>query len=119
MPASTLGNKIVAIAHDAKVFDLHFILNREMLLKWQPELIMNEQNVLCMRKEHLFFLDRVSFLPLALSSVPEELGLTASKSWYTHYFNRKANMDNVGRIADIGYYGDDAMNESERAEFLR
>jgi hypothetical protein len=31
------ANKVVAIAHNAKACDLHFILNRALLLKWQPE----------------------------------------------------------------------------------
>jgi hypothetical protein len=35
------AEKIVVIAHNAKAFDLHFILNRAVLLKWQVELIMN------------------------------------------------------------------------------
>jgi hypothetical protein len=35
------AKKIIAVSHNAKVFDLHFILNRAILLKWQPELIMN------------------------------------------------------------------------------
>ena len=35
------ANKIVAIAHNAKAFDLHFILNRAILLKRKPELIMD------------------------------------------------------------------------------
>jgi len=35
------ANKIVAIAHNAKAFDLHFILNRAIMLKWKPELIMS------------------------------------------------------------------------------
>jgi len=34
-------HKIVATAHNTKAFDLHLILNRAILLKWQPELIMN------------------------------------------------------------------------------
>jgi len=35
------ANKIVAIAHNAKAFDLHLILNRAIMLKWKPELIMS------------------------------------------------------------------------------
>ena len=35
------ASKIVAIAYNAKTFDLHFILNRAIVLKWKPELIMN------------------------------------------------------------------------------
>jgi hypothetical protein len=112
------ANKIVYIAHNAKAFDLHFILNRAILLKWQPELIVNGQKLMCMRMEYSVFLDSVSFLPMALRNLSEAFGLTASKSWYPHYFNKQANMDYVGRIPDIRYYGADAMKESERKEFL-
>ena len=41
------ANKIVAIAQNAKTFDLHFILNRAIFLKWQPELIMNGLKIIC------------------------------------------------------------------------
>jgi hypothetical protein len=93
------ANKIVAIAHNTKDFDLHFILSD--INKWQHELIMKGQKVLCMRMEHLLFLNSVTFLPMALRNLPEAFGLTASKSWYPHYFNTKANMDYVGRIPGI------------------
>ena len=33
-------NTIDAISHNAKAYDLHFILNRAILLKWEQELIM-------------------------------------------------------------------------------
>jgi hypothetical protein len=33
--------KVVAIAHNAKSFDAQFIMNRAILLKWTPELILN------------------------------------------------------------------------------
>jgi len=74
--------KVVAIPHNAKSFDLHFILNRAVLLKWQPELIINGMKIKCMKMEHLFCLDSVSFLPFALRKLPDAFGLTATKSWY-------------------------------------
>ena len=48
-------NKMVAIAYNAKAFDLHFILKRATILKWQPELIMNGMKITCMKMEHLIF----------------------------------------------------------------
>jgi len=74
------ANKIVAIAHNAKAFDLHFVLNREIMLKWKPERIMTGLTIMCMKMENLIFLDRVSFLPCALRKLPETFGLSASKS---------------------------------------
>jgi len=112
------ANKIVAIAHNANAFDLHFILNRAIILKWKPELIMSELRIMCMKMEHLVFLDSVSFLPCALRKLPESFGLSASKSWYPHYFNTEENLNNLGPIPDISYYGVDEMQEDGRKEFL-
>jgi len=64
------ASKIVAVAHNAKAFDLNFILNRAIKLKWKPELIMNGLKNLSMKMEHLVFLDSVSFLPCALRNCP-------------------------------------------------
>jgi len=58
--------KIIVIAHNAKAIDLHYILNRAIFLKWQVELIMNGMKILCIREEHLGFVDSVSLLPFAL-----------------------------------------------------
>jgi len=112
------ANKIVAIAHNAKAFDLHFILNRAILLKWKPELLMSELNIMCMKMEHLVFLDSVSFLPCALRKLPEAFVISASKSWYPHYFNTRENLNYVGPIPDTMYYGVSEMRDGERKEFL-
>jgi len=84
------ANKIFAIAHN--VFDLHLNLNRAIMLKWKPELIMNGLKIMCMKMEHLVFLDSVSVLPCPLRKLPEAFGLTAGKSWYTYCFNTEENL---------------------------
>jgi hypothetical protein len=113
------ANKVIAIAHNAKAYDLHFILNRSIILKWQPKLIMNGQKIMSMKFEHLHFLDSVSYLPMPLRKLPQAFGLSATKSWNPHFFNTKDNMDYVGPIPDISYYGADAMSDSGRSEFLQ
>jgi len=112
------ADKIVAIAYNAKAFDLHFILNRAIVLKWKPELIMNGLKIMCMKVEHLVFLDSVSFLPCPLRKLPEAYGLTASKSWFPYLFNTEENLDYIGSIPDIKYYCVNAIGEEERQEFL-
>jgi hypothetical protein len=66
--------KIVVIDHNAKAFDLHFILNRAILLKWQVELIMNGLKIMCTRVEHLVFLDSVYFYGSRYASCQKCLG---------------------------------------------
>jgi len=68
--------KVFAIAHNAKGFDTHFILDRTILLKWTPKLILNGQKIVCMTMEHLTFLDSISLLPMALRKLLEAFGLS-------------------------------------------
>jgi len=65
------ANNIVAIAHKTKAFDLHFIFNRAIMLKWKPEQIMSGLKIMCIKMEHLVFLDIVSFLPLHCVNCPK------------------------------------------------
>ena len=57
-------------------------------------------------------------MPCSLRKLPEAFGLNATKSWYSHYFNTKENMNSVGEIPDVSYYGADTMSAKKRAEFL-
>jgi len=83
--------KFVAIAHNAKAFDAQFILDRAILLKWTPELILNGLKIVSMKIHHIQFLDSVSYMPMPLRKLPEAFGMQASKSWFPHLFNTKAN----------------------------
>jgi hypothetical protein len=106
------------IAHNAKAFDLHFILRRPILLKWKVELIMNSLKILCIRMEQLVFMDIISFLPFALRKLSGAFSLTVSKFLYPHYVKTRANLDYVGKFPDVSYYGVDKMSASESEEFL-
>jgi hypothetical protein len=111
-------NKVVAIAHNAKVFHSQFILRRGVLLKWTPELILTGLKIINMKMQHIRFLYFVSYLPMPLRKFLEAFVLSSSKSRFPHYFNTEANLDYVGSIADIQYFGADEMNEGERKDFL-
>jgi hypothetical protein len=55
--------------------------------------------------EHMTFIDSICFLPVPLRKLSSAFGLTASKSWYPHYFNSMENLDYVGQIPEREYYG--------------
>jgi hypothetical protein len=55
---------------------------------------------------------------MPLRKLPEAFGLTSSKSWFPHYFNTKANLDYVGPIPEIKYFGVDEMSEREKISYL-
>jgi len=110
--------RVIAIAHNARGFDARFILDRDILLKWTPKLILNGQKIISMTIHHVTFLGSISFLPMALRKLPEAFGISATKSWYPHLINTKANLNYVGSIPDMEQYGVAEMGESERKGFV-
>ena len=66
-----------------------------------------------MKIKHVTFLDSISFMPMALRKLPEAFGLSATKSWYPHLFNPRANLNYVGSIPDMVQYGVAELGESE------
>jgi hypothetical protein len=111
-------NQIIAIAHNAKVCNLHFILNRAILLEWRPELIMSGQKILCMSFEHMKFIDSICFLPFPLRKLSGAFRLTSSKSWNPHYFKKWKTWIMLGRFQNPSDYGVEEMSAGERTEFL-
>ena len=47
-------NRVVAIAHNAKAFGSQFILQRAILLKWNPQLILKGLKIISMKMQHTF-----------------------------------------------------------------
>jgi len=71
-----------------------------------------------MKIEHMLFIDSVSYLPMPLRKLPEAFGLSVTKYWYPHYFNTNTNVNYVGPIPDVSYFGVHEMGISERGEFM-
>jgi hypothetical protein len=82
----------------------------------EPELILNGLKIVSMKIHHIQFLDSVSYMSMPLRKLPEAFGLQASKSWFPHLFNTKANLEYVWPIPGIKYYGTDELSEGERRE---
>jgi hypothetical protein len=71
------ADRIVAIAHNAKAFVLHFVLNRPVRMKSLPELlIMNGQKIMCLKVENVPWLDSLNYLAMPLRKLTETFGLT-------------------------------------------
>jgi hypothetical protein len=108
----------VAIAHNPKAFDSQFILKRAIRLKWNLELILSGLKIISMKMQHIHFLDAVSYLPMPIRKWPETFGLTSSKSWFPYYFNTKTNLDYLGPIPAIKYFGADEMSDGDGKDFM-
>ena len=115
---STVGQQRRGYSANAKAFDSQFILNRAIQLKRKPELILNGIKIVSMKIEHMLIIDSVSYLPMPLRNLPVAFGLSVTKSWYPHYFNTNKNLNYVGPIPDVSYYGVDEVGLSEGGEFI-
>jgi len=71
-----------------------------------------------MKIEHMLFIDSILYLPMPLRKLPEAFGLSVTKSWYPHYFNKNTNLDYVVPFPDISYFGVNGIYISERREFI-
>jgi len=111
-------SKVVETAHNVKAFDSLFKLNTAIQMKWKPELILNGLKIVCMKIQHMLNIDSVSHLPMSLRKVPEAFAFDTTKSLCPQYFNKNTNLDYVGPIPDVSYFGVDEMSVSERKEFM-
>ena len=68
--------------------------------------------------EHLVFLDSVSFLPCRLRKLPKDYGLSESKSRKPQYFITEENLNHLGPIPDVSYYGVNEKGEEDWSELL-
>ena len=81
--------RVLAIAYNAEVFDLQFVLNRLALMKLLSELlIMNGQKIMCLKLQNFKWLDSLNYPAMQLRWSPEAISMTAAKSWYPNLFNR-------------------------------
>jgi hypothetical protein len=111
---------VVAIAHNAKAFDLLFVLNRLVKMKLLPDLlIMNGQKIMCLKVGNVTWLDSFNYLAMPLRKLPEAFSVSGQKSWYPYLFNTKENMDYIGPAPDVSYYAVDQMHQPEKKDFLQ
>ena len=61
------ADRIVAIAYNAKTFDLLFVLNRIVQMKLLPVLLfMNGQKIMCLKVEYIKCLDSLHYMVMLL-----------------------------------------------------
>lgn len=115
---------IKILAHNLQKYDGHFILRYLYMnqVKWnfeQESILMNGSRLLQIKIGRYRFLDSLNFFAAPLSKLPKMFNLScASKGYYPHYFNTDENVDYVGPIPAIEYYGVDSMKDSDRTDFL-
>lgn len=112
-------NKVTVIAHNAKSFDLHFIMS-EMLDREKPvKLILGGRKILfALYNNCIRFVDSFNFIPMALASFVDAFDLSndLSKTDYPYKFNTTANYSYEGPIPGLEYYDIDRFKGDEEGK---
>ena len=114
----------VAIAHNARAFDGHFILGYCVQNGIYPNVVYSGSKIMKMTIEQgigLRFIDSLSHLPLPLRKLPSalKLGTTVRKGDFPHLATCRENAEYVGPYFDASFYGIDSRSSEERSEFLQ
>ncbi|KAG1710397.1 putative DNA polymerase [Nymphon striatum] len=112
----------VAIAHNAKGFDSHFLLDYLVRNSVKPEVIFSGSKIMSVtvhRGITLRLYDSHNYLAMPLKALPRCFGLEgACKGDFPHLFNRTENQNYKGKYPDLSYYSVGRMKSPEREEFL-
>lgn len=116
--------RIILLAHNGQKYDNHFLIKYMYLNSsgWplnENSLIMNGSKLMRIKIGRYSFIDSLNFFSTALSKLPAMFSLeNNSKGFYPHFFNKPENLNYIGNLPDLKYYGIDNMKEADRAKLL-
>ena len=109
------------IAHNAKAYDLQFVLKYYVEHQIKPYCIFNGTKIMMMEiaQFKIRFIDSINFVQSALSLFPKTFGfIDLKKGFFRHYFNKTCNRHYISPIPSKKNFGPDQMSKQKRKEFL-
>lgn len=113
--------KVTSLAHNAGMYDLHFIMKRlfEVMPLIKPFIVMKGTKVFVLKVGNIRFIDSLNFACCGLAKLPKMFNLaTNAKGFFPHKFNTLANLQYKGKYPDIEFYEPQNMNKND-AKSLR
>jgi hypothetical protein len=108
----------ICLAHNAKGYDLHFVMDYLHRHVIKPAIIQNGRKIMSLKVGTIKFLDSLNFLPMALSKLPGAFGLKElAKGYFPHLFNNVENQNYKGPIPAAHYYNPDGMSSDAKKAF--
>ena len=109
----------ICIAHNARGYDAHLLLQYVHENGFKPEVIQNGKKIMSMDVLGLRFIDSLNYFNTALANLPKTFGLEElHKGFFPHLFSTPANQQYRGVMPDVKFYDPDGMKEDKRREFL-
>lgn len=94
--------QITFIAHNARGYDTHFILNWLISKGVKPKVIMQVSKILELKYKNIRIIDSLSHINLPLRKFPQAFGIEETKKGYFPYkWISKENNGYVGKMPDI------------------
>lgn len=108
----------IAIAHNARGFDGHFIMQYLYNQAITPQIITRGLEIMSLSVGEIKIIDSFSFLPMALSALPKAFDEPElEKGFFPHLFNIEQNWNYIGEWPDAYYYSPASMNQNKRDVF--
>ena len=112
--------KAISLAHNARAFDLHLVLEQLHAQGIKPSnIIQTGCKVMKLKVGQVIFLDSLNFLPMALSKLPTAFGLQElCKGFFPHLYSTVEHQDHdLDRLPARHFYDPDSMSSSRREAF--
>ncbi|MCP3666695.1 MAG: hypothetical protein GY696_30060, partial [Gammaproteobacteria bacterium] len=115
------NSPVIAIAHNARGFDAHFLVNYLAERGYRPKVTPKGQEIMQLEASMVIVKDSLNILPMSLAALPKAFGFEdqAKKGYFPHYFNTAANEGYEGPLPDHHYYGTATMKDSARRAFFQ
>lgn len=117
------NKRIVCIAHNARSYDLQFLVKELLKRRRKIEPILGGQKILSIRyAQRITFIDSLSFLPFSLNKMTKAFNLDedkfGSKGYSPYLFNTEKNWLYQGSIPDVKYFDLSRFTVSEKSKFM-
>ena len=110
--------QVNVIAHNFQGYDGYFVIHQYHSDNQTLEQLRNWCKLLEVKRDHIRFIDSLSFFQMPLSAFPKTFGLTElRKGYFPHKFNIPENQTYVGPVPAIDYYMPETMSPKGRQEF--
>ena len=91
--------KVIALAHNGRGYDMHFLLDFLHSRGVKPEIIRAGRKLMKIKYRSVICLDSLNFIPMALSKIPKTFALSElKKGYFPHLFNTWDRQDYVGAL---------------------
>lgn len=114
----------IAIAHNMKGYDGHFVLSYLTKTGRCPDVLMNGSKIMRLtikseKKKTIKLIDSFNFIPMRLANFPKTFGVEEQKGYFPHRFNQEANEDYEGKWPEQDMYCTDEMTSEDRDKFAQ